>query len=388
MDINEKQFSRKYIEILEDVLHTERDPSVRPNPESQVEELDRRLNSHFSVWQRGALESIREQNRSTVFHFGNSDQLSTTLDYAPLYVDHVVLQDLVHRQLQFRTSPEKKLMRIRPIAEEILSWKTLVEEGRMSIVPAPSYWDSRIEEQQAELEPSRRLFSSPLYASLLLNVKPFTDVPSLKRKLPKMAKGTIGREIAKISVEQTAVVPDDSLIDDPTYYQNEMANLGHDDVFDLLPNLLGNPNGRRTPELWCLRDPDPEQLHELSERFSGFRDRINETIRDIESVKNESEIGEIAEAASEELTREYEMIQEQRLQFRDEIGKQALRVVLQSIPIIVGMTHQDMLIGMLNASANGGLAGIELHKLYEKWTAEPPGTNNAVFQVFNYFEHH
>ncbi|WP_143420370.1 hypothetical protein [Halorubrum vacuolatum] len=385
MNIDHHKFSLKYVEIIEDVLHLGESESIRPVPEARVEELSRRLYTHFSVWQRGALNSLRNSDQNIVFHFGNSDRLTETLEYSPLYADHVVLQDLIFRQLQTRTTPAKKLMRIKPVINEIIKWKPLIEEGRVSIVPSPRYWDDQIEEHHMGLGPQERLFASPLYASVLLDCQPLTDVPTIERKLPKLAKSSMGEEIAKISVDQNAVSTEE-IFEDEEFYRNTLSEFENNQVFDLLPNLIGSSPKNSNPELWCLKDPDPEQLSELSEDIHGFREWIHETIREIEEVDDASEIHEIVEVASEQAQKEYVTIHQERVEYRDQLGKQSIRVVFQSIPIVVGVTHQDILISMLSSTAGAGLTGIELYDLIKKWREGPSESHNSVFRVFNFFD--
>lgn len=386
--MNARRFSAKYVEIVADVLDLRGSRSVPADPEARVEELRERLENHFSIWHRGALESIRRRNASTAFHFGNSDRLSRTLEYAPVYVDHVVLQDLLYRQLQSRAAPEIQLRRILPVAREVCNWKSLIEDGRISIVPAPTYWDRRIREHHSRLPAEHRLFAAPLYASLLLDCSPMTDVPYLERKLPRIARGTIGKGIASSSARQTSVVPDDPLTHDEEFYRNELAALQHEDVFDLLPNLLGVAGTDDDPELWCLKDPDPDDVRRLADDVGAFRSRVHEVIREIEGIDDAAEIRAAVDVASEHVREEYESIQQRRSDYRRELGTDSLRVVLQSIPVLVGATHQDLLVALLSAGAGVGGAGLEVRRILERWRDGSPATDSSVFRVFEYFRTH
>ena len=387
MELDHQDFSIKYIEIVEDALNINQSSSLRPDPEARVNELTDRLETHFNIWQKGALKSIQRENQSIGFHFGNSNQLTKTLSYAPLYVDHVVLQDLILRQLQTHASPEIRLKRVQPLVQEVVNWKSLVEEGRVSIIPNPKFWDPVIEEHYSKLSADRRLFASPLYASILLDCSPLTDVPYLQRKLPNLARSTIGKGIAESGARQELLQGDHWLYDDPVYLENELSDLGYSDVFDLPPTLLGANDSRVDPEFWSLRDPDPDIVSELAEDVSGFREELHETVEEIQAVE-EDEIGEIVSSGAEDLQREYEQLIRQREDYRNRLERKSIQTIFQSAPIIVGATHQDFLISMLSSGAGVGTVALEIKELYELWQDGPPGENNCVFRVFDYFEHH
>lgn len=385
MKLNAKQFSLEYIEIVDDVLDA---GQVKRNPRaiSKVEELSGRLEAHFSVWQRGALESIQNRNDSVAFHFGNSDQLSKTLEYAPLYVDHVVLQDLIFRTLQRRDSPGNKLMRVRPLAEQLLSWKPLVEEGRVSIIPSPLFWDRQIQNHLQSVSPSSHQFAVPLYAALLLKCSPMTDVPTLARRLPEIAKSSVGQKVADISASFEQNPTNRSLDRDNIYYRNLVSNLQDGDVVDVLPLLLGNDRITEQPELWCLKNPDPDQLLELSSDIAGFREELNNTVNQIESSESVPDIFEVLEATSEQVIDEYERIKNERERYRRSLRRDSIKIVLQSVPLVVGLGHHDLLLSLLGTTSTAGLVGTQLQELYEKLNQEYPGENNAIFRTFNHFE--
>lgn len=382
MRVSEKEFSLKYIQIIEDVLDLH-EVKHNPRPKSKVEELSGRLEAHFSVWQKGALDSIQNRNDTVSFHFGNSNQLSTTLEYAPLYVDHVVLQDLVLRILQSKSLASKKLRRIRLIGDQLVSWRPLVEEGIVSIIPSPIFWDQHIEEHLTSLSTTNHQFAVPLYASLLLGCSPMTDVPELARELPNIANSSVGREIANTSASSDRSPNIQSnLSGDHVYYQNMISELQHGDVIDVLPLLLGNDRVTQNPELWCLKDPDPERLLELSSEFSGFRTELNSTVDQITSSTDHSDIYSILEQSSKQVTDEYMKIKRKRQRYRKSRGKDTIKIVLQSVPLLLGINSQDMLLSVSGAS----LIGIQLQELYEKWDRDPPGENNTIFRTFKSLE--
>lgn len=385
MRLSAKQFSLKYIQIIDDVLDV---GQVSPNPraESKVEELSDRLGAHFSIWQIGALESIQERNDSVAFHFGNSDDLSKTLEYAPLYVDHVVLQDLIYRILQDRGTAGKKLMEIRPIAEQLVSWRPLVEEGRVSLVPSPLSWDDRIENHLLSLSPSNHQFAVPLYASVLLGCSPMTDVPALARRLPDIAMSSVGQGVADVSATANRLRSTTPRHADSVYYRNRIAELQHGDVVDVLPLLLGNERVTKQPELWCLKDPDTDELLRLSADFRGFRDELNDIVNRVSTEEDVADIYDMLKSASERAESEYEMMKRERARYRRSLGKESVKVVLQSLPLVFGLSHHEMLASLLGTASSAGLLGAQFQELYEKWNQGLPNEDNALFRTFTHFE--
>jgi hypothetical protein len=107
-------FTEQYLAIIRDTLRvqTTDDGEKRYQwTEDTADELTRRLENHFNSFAEAAITAAREDATESMysFHYGYSPNLSETLKYAPLYTDHVILQDIVYRTLRgSRDRPPKE----------------------------------------------------------------------------------------------------------------------------------------------------------------------------------------------------------------------------------------------------------------------------------------
>lgn len=124
------------------------------------------------------------------FHYGYSPNLSETLKYAPLYTDHVILQDIVYRTLRGSRDrpPKERHDSVIAYIQNILNWEPLIQSGHVSIVPSPHLWSSEIRSFMNEIDSDeRKICSQPPWAAGRFNATPFTDSNDYRGHITQIA---------------------------------------------------------------------------------------------------------------------------------------------------------------------------------------------------------
>lgn len=176
-------FAKQYLAIIHDTLRVQTTNDGKQQykwTEDTGDELTRRLENHFNSFAETAINAAREGATESMysFHYGLSPNLSETLKYAPLYTDHVILQDIVYRTLHGNRdgSPKERHDSVMPYIQNILEWEPLIESGYVSIIPSPHLWSSEIRSFITGVgSDERKICTQPLWAAGRFNATPFTD---------------------------------------------------------------------------------------------------------------------------------------------------------------------------------------------------------------------
>lgn len=376
-------FTEQYLAIICDTLR------ISENDDGQLtyhwdkdtaDELTRRLENHIDIYTESAIESARKHagDKLYSYHFGHSPNLNETLKYAPLYTDHVVLQDIVYRTLRGRQRMSEQQLKdsVTTYVNNIVQWEPLIEAGHLSILPSPQLWSEPIREYLDKMGTGKkRICTQPLLATDRLNTKPFTDAPRYSEQLTQMAMGAT-------QLMEAAETGEINLISNDRW--NQIDTMQETRVLSVGSQLFGTQDDSQA-DLYYLPDASYEDVIELSAEFDGFRSCYDDIVRDLVSSEG-GEIEELVAQAPEKIESDYNDIK-QRLQFKRKGISAATGIagLAIALPVFVSISPEDLLTTsylmsnymnweeLLNAvvSVAGGVTGtVSLSELAKDLTSE------------------
>lgn len=335
-------FTEQYLAIIRDTLR------ISENDDGQltyywdndtVDELTRRLENHLDIYTESAIESVREHAEDELYsyHFGLSPNLNETLKYAPLYTDHVVLQDIVYRTLRGRhqTSEQQLKNSVMGYVNNIVQWEPLIEAGHVSILPSPQLWSEPIREYLDTIETGEeRILTQPLLATDRLNTKPFTDAQRYSGQLKLMADNAT-------DLMEAAETGNIDLVNNGGWKQFDTTQRTR--VLSVGSQLFGTQDNDSHADLYYLPDASYEDVIELATKFDGFRSCYNEIVDDLVTTEG-GEVEELVAQAPEKIASDYRDIK-QRLQIKRKglsatAGVAGLAI---SLPVFVNISPEDLL---------------------------------------------
>ena len=339
--MDHRTFTEQYLAIIRDTLQ----PSETNNGQlsfdwdrDSADELARRLENHFDVNTGSAIESAREraEDNHYSYHFGHSPNLNETLKYAPLYTDHVVLQDIVYRTLRARhhRSDQQIKKSVLTYVENIVQWEPLIKGGHLSILPSPHLWSEPIREYLEGIESgAMQICTQPLLATDRLNTNPFTDAEDYSNKVKNLA-------LAASELIEAAETSKIDLVQNNTWGPHETTEETR--VLSVGSQMFGT-DGETGRDLYYLPDASYEEVIELATEFEGFRSCYNDIITDL--VKTEGgEVEDLVAQAPEKIESDYDDIK-QRLQLKKETISAAggIAGLAVSLPLFVNVSPEDIL---------------------------------------------
>ncbi|ELZ30121.1 hypothetical protein [Halorubrum distributum] len=335
-------FTKQYLAIIRDTLR------ISENDDGQLtyhwdkdtaDELTRRLENHLDIYTKSAIETAREHAEDELYsyHFGLSPNLNETLKYAPLYTDHVVLQDIVYRTLRGRqrTSEQQLEKSVMSYVNNIVKWEPLIEEGHLSILPSPHLWSEPIREYLDKIETGeKRILTQPLLATDRLNTKPFTDAPHYSGQLTQMAMGAT-------QLMEAAKTGDIDLVNNGGWEQIDTMHEAR--VLSVGSQLLGTNDDDSQADLYYLPDASYEDVIELATEFDGFRSCYDDIVRDLVNSEG-GEVEELIAQAPDKIESDYRDIK-QRLQFKRKGLSAAAGIagLAITLPVFVNISPEDLL---------------------------------------------
>ncbi|MFC7070607.1 hypothetical protein ACFQL9_13215 [Halobaculum lipolyticum] len=334
-------FTEQYLAIIRDTLR------ISENDDGQLtyhwdkdtaDELTRRLENHLDIYTESAIASAREHAEKELYsyHFGLSPNLNETLKYAPLYTDHVVLQDIVYRTLRGRqqTSEQQLKNSVMSYVNNIVQWEPLIEAGHISILPSPHLWSEPIREYLDTIETGeKRVCTQPLLATDRLNTKPFTDAPRYSNQLTHMATGAT-------QLMEAAQTGDIELVNNGGWDQFDTTQEAR--VLSVGSQLFGTHNDSKA-DLYYMTGASYEDVIELATEFDGFRSCYDDIIRDLVNSEG-GEVEELVAKAPEKIAADYKDIK-QRLQLKRAGLSAATGIggLAITLPVFVNVSPEDLL---------------------------------------------
>jgi len=354
--MDHQRFTSQYVEIIEDVLNIETSSNgeVKYRWSSNVpRELSRRLENHFNTHSESAISSARAeaQEQRISFHYGFSPNLNETLKYAPLYTDHVVLQDIVYRTARREHTNSSVRDSILRYVGNIIKWKPLIEEGYVSILPSPHLWSSEIRNfmDSIDTEP-RKICTQPLWAAGHFNATPFTDsrqyqnhtfeiVEDARRIQATSATGQVIKDPTAARALDLGVQSRDG---DGLKYTEVDGELRQLSVLSVGSQLFGKQDEKDDADLFYVTDADYEEVIELAQEFEGFRSKFQEILEDI-AQNDGDEVHEIVEKCPERIESDYEDIKrEMNLKRKATLGTAGIAGLTMSLPVILNLSPRSL----------------------------------------------
>lgn len=369
--MNHHKFTQQYFDIIRDTLQITSGDSDEIHyywDENTGEELTRRLENHMNAFTEDAIKAARQAASDEMysFHFGLSPHLNETLKYAPLYTDHVVLQDGVYRSLRnSRENPSKRERQmVLMYIKNIMKWGPLIESGHVSILPSPYLWSSEIRQFLSKIDTGpRQTCTQPLLASNRLQTTPFTDAPEYGQHMSNLARTALmvnrSAETGEFQIQDPTVfealeqgyVAGNSKQIDIEFVKDELDEMK---IINVASRLFGDLE-TESPKLYYLNDASFQEVIELAEEFEGFRRIFNEILDDLVMTEG-GEVEEIVEKSPERIQEEYQQIEKSVSLRRDAIlGSAGVAGLAISLPLFVQLSPQDLLTTSYGIGYFGGI---------------------------------
>lgn len=353
-------FTEQYLAIIRDTLRvqTTDDGEKRYQwTEDTADELTRRLENHFNSFAEAAITAAREDATESMysFHYGYSPNLSETLKYAPLYTDHVILQDIVYRTLRGSRDrpPKERHDSVMPYIQNILNWEPLIQSGHVSIVPSPHLWSSEIRSFMSEIDSDeRKICSQPLWAAGRFNATPFTDSKDYCGHMTQIAMEA--QQLKNSS--QTGEVQDPMPLNAirmgkragdhnrPVTTGAVNETLQDMDIRSVGARLFGQQHDDDQADLYYIQDATYEEIIEMAEEFEGFRIKLNDILDELAEEDDVSEFHDILEQAPEKIEADYQQVRREFTVKRDIVqGSAGVAGLAMTLPLFVQLSPADLL---------------------------------------------
>lgn len=357
------KFTEQYLEIIRDTLQISENESGRVScrwDHDTADDLARRLENHMNTFTEDAILSAKAsaEDQMYSYHFGLSPHLNETLKYAPLYTDHIVLQDIVYRTLLGRDNYDQSKIKnsVLGYVNNILKWEPLIEGGYISILPSSQLWSGSVRDSlHGMADGKRQICNQSLLASNKLGTTPFTDSPDYKKYMTLMAIE------AKNLIE--SVEEGDLTAPNPTSFDTRSSNARVRTVGSRLfrhPDSTAGLDPESPADLLYITGASYEEVIELAEEFEGFKSKFRSIIEELARVP-ENEIDDVIEKAPDKIAEEYKDTQKLAVSRKMTLAGTGIAGLALSLPVFVSITPQDLFISSTLISSFSGMEELLEH---------------------------